>query len=65
MVKVTIIMQLSEQRSASKKIFSYIVAEKLGKQILSGYYEPESLLPGEIELSLNYFQSVELLFVKQ
>ncbi len=51
MVKVTIIMQLSEQRSASQKNLSYIVAEKLGKQILSGYYEPESLLPGEIELA--------------
>ncbi|EEG87204.1 transcriptional regulator, GntR family [Proteus penneri ATCC 35198] len=44
-------MQFSEQRSASQKNLSYIVAEKLGKQILSGHYEPESLLPGEIELA--------------
>lgn len=44
-------MQFSEQRSASQKNLSYIVAEKLGKQILSGDYEPESLLPGEIELA--------------
>ncbi|MEQ4924672.1 FadR/GntR family transcriptional regulator [Proteus hauseri] len=44
-------MQFSEQRSASQKNLSYIVAEKLGKQILSATYEPESLLPGEIELA--------------
>ncbi len=28
-----------------------MLLKKLGKQILSGYYEPESLLPGEIELA--------------
>lgn len=44
-------MQFNDQRSASQKNLSYIVAEKLGKQILSAHYEPESLLPGEIELA--------------
>ncbi|OAT29518.1 FadR/GntR family transcriptional regulator [Proteus myxofaciens] len=45
-------MQLTELNSSySKKNLSYIVAEKLGKQILSGHYEQESLLPGEIELA--------------
>ncbi|EBX5145109.1 FadR family transcriptional regulator, partial [Salmonella enterica subsp. enterica serovar Newport] len=44
-------MQFSEQLNASQKNLSYLLAEKLGQQILSGKYPPESILPGEIELA--------------
>ena len=38
-------MQFSEQLNASQKNLSYLLAEKLGQQILSGKYPPESILP--------------------
>lgn len=44
-------MQFSEQLNASQKNLSYLLAEKLGQQILSGKYPPESILRGEIELA--------------
>lgn len=50
MVKVTIIMQLSEQRSASQKSFLYCYG-KLGKQHFLDTTNSESLLPGEIGIA--------------
>ncbi|MBS9426119.1 FadR/GntR family transcriptional regulator [Photorhabdus caribbeanensis] len=44
-------MQFKEQRKASQKNLSYLLAEKIGQQILSGVYKAETILPGEIELS--------------
>lgn len=44
-------MQFTEQINASQKNLSYLLAEKLGQQILTGRYQPESILPGEIELA--------------
>ncbi|KMW71821.1 GntR family transcriptional regulator [Photorhabdus luminescens subsp. luminescens] len=44
-------MQFKEQRKASQKNLSYLLAEKIGQQILSGEYKAETILPGEIELA--------------
>ncbi|NHB88834.1 MULTISPECIES: FadR/GntR family transcriptional regulator [Photorhabdus] len=44
-------MQFKEQRKASQKNLSYLLAEKIGQQILSGEYKTEAILPGEIELA--------------
>ncbi|ETS31754.1 MULTISPECIES: FadR/GntR family transcriptional regulator [Photorhabdus] len=44
-------MQFKEQRKASQKNLSYLLAEKIGQQILSGEYKTETILPGEIELA--------------
>lgn len=44
-------MQFTEQKIASEKNLSYLIAEQLGKKILFGDYPPESILPGELELS--------------
>nr|WP_314266083.1 FadR/GntR family transcriptional regulator [uncultured Moellerella sp.] len=44
-------MQFIEQRIASEKNLSYIIAEILGKQILAGDYPPESILPNELVLA--------------
>ncbi len=43
-------MSLSTQQLAAQKNLSYVLAEKLAKQILRGEYEAGSILPGEIEL---------------
>ncbi|OCA56636.1 FadR/GntR family transcriptional regulator [Photorhabdus namnaonensis] len=44
-------MQFKEQRKASQKNLSYLLAEKIGQQILSGEYKAETTLPSEIELA--------------
>lgn len=43
-------MSLSAQQIAAQKNLSYVLAEKLGRQILKGEYQAGSILPGEIEL---------------
>ncbi|MDC9613430.1 FadR/GntR family transcriptional regulator [Xenorhabdus khoisanae] len=44
-------MQLKEQKNTEKKNLSYLLAEQIGQQILSGEYTAGSLLPGEMELT--------------
>ncbi|MFI0489368.1 MAG: FadR/GntR family transcriptional regulator [Yersinia sp. (in: enterobacteria)] len=43
-------MQLNTQQQAARRNLSYLLAEKIGQQILAGEYEAGSILPGEIEL---------------
>lgn len=43
-------MSLSAQQLAAQKNISWVLAEKLAQKILTGEYQPESLLPGEMEL---------------
>ena len=43
-------MSLSAQQLAAQKNISWVLAEKLAQKILTGEYQPESILPGEMEL---------------
>ncbi|MFZ1871295.1 MAG: FadR/GntR family transcriptional regulator [Chania sp.] len=43
-------MQFNAQQQAAQRNLSYLLAEKLGQQILAGEYEAGSILPGEMEL---------------
>lgn len=43
-------MSLRAQQLAAQKNLSYVLAEKLARQILKGEFAPESILPGEIAL---------------
>lgn len=43
-------MQFNAQQQAAQRNLSYLLAEKLGQQILSGDYAAGSILPGEMEL---------------
>ncbi|HEY4467481.1 MAG TPA: FadR/GntR family transcriptional regulator [Klebsiella sp.] len=43
-------MSLSTQQLAAQKNISWVLAEKLAQKILTGEYQPESILPGEMEL---------------
>ena len=43
-------MNHEQQRRAANRNLSYKLAESLGQNILTGKYEPGSILPGEIEL---------------
>ena len=43
-------MSLSAQQLAAQKNLSWVLAEKLARQIFQGEYAPGSILPGEIEL---------------
>ncbi|MDW5501661.1 FadR/GntR family transcriptional regulator [Pseudomonas lundensis] len=43
-------MQLNAQQQAAQRNLSYLLAEKLGQQILAGDYQAGSILPGEMEL---------------
>lgn len=40
-------MSLSAQQLAAQKNISWVLAEKLAQKILTGEYQPESILPGE------------------
>ncbi len=42
-------MSLSAQQLAAQKNISWVLAEKLAQKILTGEYQPESILPGEME----------------
>ncbi|MFI8415942.1 FadR/GntR family transcriptional regulator [Serratia sp. NPDC078593] len=44
-------MQFNAQQQAAQRNLSYLLAEKLGQQILSGDYAAGSILPGEMELA--------------
>ena len=48
--KGTAFMSLSAQQLAAQKNISWVLAEKLAQKILTGEYQPESILPGEMEL---------------
>ncbi len=41
-------MSLSAQQLAAQKNISWVLAEKLAQKILTGEYQPESILPGEM-----------------
>ncbi|CAI2506134.1 FadR/GntR family transcriptional regulator [Serratia liquefaciens] len=43
-------MQFNAQQQAAQRNLSYLLAEKLGQQILAGDYQAGSILPGEMEL---------------
>ncbi|WP_431224434.1 FadR/GntR family transcriptional regulator [Serratia sp. L9] len=43
-------MQFNAQQQAAQRNLSYLLAEKLGQQILAGEYKEGSILPGEMEL---------------
>ena len=43
-------MQFNAQPQAAQRNLSYLLAEKLGQQILAGDYQAGSILPGEMEL---------------
>lgn len=43
-------MQFTAQQQAAQRNLSYLLAEKLGQQILAGVYAAGSILPGEIEI---------------
>ncbi|BEN32769.1 FadR/GntR family transcriptional regulator [Serratia nevei] len=43
-------MPLNAQQQAAQRNLSYLLAEKLGQQILAGDYQAGSILPGEMEL---------------
>ncbi|MGY5959166.1 DNA-binding transcriptional regulator, FadR family [Kosakonia sp. BK9b] len=43
-------MSLNAQQLAAQKNISWVLAEKLARQILQGEYAPGSILPGEMEL---------------
>ncbi|BFO12717.1 hypothetical protein GGER_52270 [Serratia rubidaea] len=43
-------MQLDAQQQAAQRNLSYLLAEKLGQQILAGEFKAGSILPGEMEL---------------
>ena len=43
-------MQFNAQQQAAQRNLSYLLAEKLGQQILAGDYQAVSILPGEMEL---------------
>jgi len=43
-------MHLTAQQQAAQRNLSYLLAEKLGQQILAGEYVAGDILPGEIEL---------------
>lgn len=43
-------MQFDAQQQAAQRNLSYLLAEKLGQQILAGEYQAGSILPGEMEL---------------
>ncbi|CAI1112088.1 L-lactate utilization operon repressor [Serratia quinivorans] len=43
-------MQFNAQQQAAQRNLSYLLAEKLGQQILVGDYQAGSILPGEMEL---------------
>ncbi|CAI1894181.1 FadR/GntR family transcriptional regulator [Serratia proteamaculans] len=43
-------MQFNVQQQAAQRNLSYLLAEKLGQQILAGDYQAGSILPGEMEL---------------
>lgn len=43
-------MQFNAQQQAAQRNLSYLLAEKLGQQILAGDYKAGSILPGEMEL---------------
>lgn len=43
-------MQLNTQQQAAQRNLSYLLAEKLGQQILAGDCQAGSILPGEMEL---------------
>lgn len=43
-------MQFNAQQQAAQRNISYLLAEKLGQQILAGDYQAGSILPGEMEL---------------
>ncbi|MDI7181033.1 GntR family transcriptional regulator, partial [Klebsiella pneumoniae] len=43
-------MSLSAPQLAAQKNISWVLAEKLAQKILTGEYQPESILPGEMEL---------------
>jgi len=43
-------MQFNSQQQAAQRNLSYLLAEKLGQQILAGDYQAGSILPGEMEL---------------
>ncbi|CUZ90730.1 FadR/GntR family transcriptional regulator [Serratia marcescens] len=43
-------MPLNAQQQAAQRNLSYLLAEKLGQQILAGDYRAGSILPGEMEL---------------
>lgn len=43
-------MQFEAQQQAAQRNLSYLLAEKLGQQILAGEYQAGSILPGEMEL---------------
>ncbi|MEB6334742.1 FadR/GntR family transcriptional regulator [Serratia rhizosphaerae] len=43
-------MQLNAQQQAAQRNLSYLLAEKLGQQILAGEFKAGSILPGEMEL---------------
>ena len=44
-------MQFDAQQQAAQRNLSYLLAEKLGQQILAGEYQAGSILPGEMDLA--------------
>ncbi|HEI8868742.1 FadR/GntR family transcriptional regulator [Serratia sp. AKBS12] len=44
-------MQFNAQQRAAQRNLSYLLAEKLGQQILAGEFAAGSILPGEMELA--------------
>lgn len=47
-------MPLSAQQLAAQKNLSYMLAEKLAQRILTGVYAPGTILPGELELGVQF-----------
>jgi DNA-binding FadR family transcriptional regulator len=44
-------MPINAQQQAAQRNLSYLLAEKIAQQLLSGHYKEGSILPGEMELA--------------